>query len=152
VLPLGTLKQRLLSGNLRAPTGGEHVAKVAASRPHSGEEQSAMRDHLPRLTNALLQLFLDSSFGLVGSGTPPRPDDAPTAAVLDALMAMAKVHQMCGAEERSDLFPRLHPILRFEPNSEGTDLQLSMLLAIRDLYRLSLKELMALMRSYEPVS
>lgn len=116
------------------------------SRSDRYYERPPMRQDLPPLDKKLLNLIYNSAFSLFFDLEPEEISDEKTLALIKLLLDMKAYNYKYRLNDRIRLFPELDKIFRFDYNTEGTALFLSLILAIQELYGLSDGKLLKHMR------
>ena len=104
---------------------------------------SNLRSNLPVLEPALIDVLFEHVYDIAGIEEALPIDDEKTSDVVDLVKSLQRFNFHHRMDEAFELHRKAAIPAGFElqSNSEGSDLWLAMLLAIRELYGLSLREL-----------
>lgn len=103
-----------------------------------------MNRHLPKLDKTQLNCLFAAVYELPATQIPDIADQ------LVYFRYLVKVMQQFNYRYRPDDYTALHaladPVFHFQPHSEGTDLWLSLILAIQELYGFSEEQLLSVLK------
>lgn len=109
-----------------------------------------MKKNLPYLNQERLDFIFNAVYENVETMAQPEfdnsSDDSKLKCLLLALKSMQRFNHWYRPDDTRPLFYSLSPVFNFEPNSEGTTLWLSMILAIQELYGFSESKLLQVMK------
>ena len=105
-----------------------------------------MRKNLPYLNNELLDMIFEHVYDNFESMGEQKYDEEKTSQLLVTLISMRSFNYRHRPDDTRELFDLLDNIFKFERNSEGTTLWLSLILAIKELYGFSDDKLVMVMK------
>lgn len=106
-----------------------------------------MKNNLPSLNQERLDIIFDHVYDIVEKNEIVKSfDDKKLSHLLETLKSMQSFNYNHRTDDTRELFRLMSDVIHFERNSEGTTLWLSLILAIKELYGFSNRNLITVIK------